>query len=82
MSSVGIFEQVVEVVGRYAKDADALKAVTMETNILKDLKVNSTRLVDVILEFEDRFKLQISDEDADHINTVGDAVKLLERLIN
>lgn len=75
-----LYDQVMEVVSRYARDPTALAKATAETNILNDLKVNSTRLVDIILELEEKFSLEISDEDADSINTVGDAMKLLKKL--
>jgi len=72
-----VFGKVVEIVSPFAKDKDALASVTEETNILQDLKVNSARLVDVILDFEDEFDIEVEDEDADAVNTVGDAVNLI-----
>ena len=59
------------------KNQEALDSVGDSTNILKDLKVNSARLVDIILEFEDAFNIEVEDEDADAVNTVGDAVRLI-----
>ena len=53
------------------------ESVSMETNILEDLKVNSARLVDVVIAFEDEFDIEIADEDVDSVNTVGDAVTLI-----
>ena len=44
---------------------------------LDDLKVNSARLVDVIIAFEDDFDIEIADEDVDSVNSVGDAVNLI-----
>ena len=72
-----IRDKIVEIIGTYAKDKDAMANVTDETNILEDLKVNSARLVDVILDFEDAFDIEVEDEDADSVNTVGDAVNLV-----
>ena len=69
--------KIVEIIGIYAKDKDALASATDETNILQDLKVNSARLVDVILDFEDAFDIEVEDEDADSVNTIGDAVSLI-----
>ncbi|MFQ5528930.1 MAG: phosphopantetheine-binding protein [Gemmatimonadota bacterium] len=73
--------KVVEIVRPFAKDKDALEAAGPGTNILDDLKVNSARLVDVILEFEDEFDIEVEDEDADSVNTIGDAVDLIEAKI-
>ena len=73
-----IREKIVEIIGSYAKDKEALASVTDDTNILDDLKVNSARLVDVILDFEDAFDIEVEDEDADAVNTVGDAINLIQ----
>jgi acyl carrier protein len=56
---------------------EALASVAMETSILKDLKINSARLVDVVLEIEDAFGIEVADEEADKVRTVGDAVNLI-----
>ena len=77
-----IRKKVVEIVGTYAKEKSALADVTDDTNILEDLKVNSARLVDVILDFEDAFDIEVEDEDADSVNTVGDAVNLIQSKID
>lgn len=77
MTREEIFDKVVAIVRPFAKDKDALETASMATNILDDLKVNSARLVDVILEFEDEFDIEVEDEDADSVNTIGDAVDLI-----
>lgn len=82
MSREEIFAKVVDIVRPFAKDKEALDQATMETNILEDLKVNSARLVDVILEFEDEFDIEVEDEDADAVNTIGDAVELIETKVS
>ena len=78
MSEEKILEKVVDILKPYAKDPDALASVSLETNILSGLKVNSARLVDVVLAFEDAFGIEVADEDADRVQTVGDAVRLIQ----
>ncbi len=76
-----VMERVVKILTPWVKNEDALASVSMETNILDDLKVNSARLVDVVIAFEDDFDIEIADEDVDSVNTVGDSVNLiLEKL--
>ena len=82
MTEQEIFDKVVAILKPYVKNKDALATVSNETNILEDLKVNSARLVDVVLAFEDEFEIEIADEDADGVDTVGDAVKLIGQKIN
>jgi acyl carrier protein len=47
------------------------------THLIDDLNVNSARLVDIILETEERFNIAIDDESADRLHTVGDAINLI-----
>lgn len=77
MSQQEVFDKVVKILGPFAKDKDALSKVDENTNILEELKVNSARLVDVVLQFEDEFGIEIADEDVDGIATVGDCVSLI-----
>ena len=77
MSQDEIFEQVVKILTPYVKNQEALDGVAMSTHILDELKVNSARLVDVVLEFEDAFDIEIADEDVDSVETVGNAVELI-----
>ena len=77
MSQQEIFEKVVKILTPYVKNQGALDKVSMETHILDELKVNSARLVDVVLEFEDAFDIEIADDDVDTVETVGNAVTLI-----
>ena len=77
MTQEEIFEQVVKILTPYVKNQEALDGVGMSTHILDELKVNSARLVDVVLEFEDAFDIEIADEDVDSVETVGNAVELI-----
>jgi acyl carrier protein len=77
MTEQQAFEKVVAIIKPFVKNQEALASVGMETSILKDLKVNSARLVDVVLEIEDAFSIEVKDDEADKVRTVGDAVKLI-----
>ncbi len=77
MNEQEIMGRVVKILTPWVKDKDALAAVSMNTNILDDLKVNSARLVDVVIALEDEFDIEIADEDVDLVNEVGDAVRLI-----
>ncbi|MEB2312251.1 MAG: phosphopantetheine-binding protein [Sorangiineae bacterium] len=77
MSEDEVFQKVVGIIKPFAKAPEALASAGMDTSILKDLKVNSARLVDVVLEIEDAFGIEVKDEDADKVKTIGDAVRLI-----
>ena len=77
MDQQEVFTKVVAILKPFVKAPEALATVKMETSILKDLKVNSARLVDVVLEIEDGFGIAVTDDQADSVKTVGDAVNLI-----
>jgi acyl carrier protein len=82
MQASEIQSRVIKILTPYVKDQAALAKAAPETNILEDLKVNSARLVDVVLAFEDEFDIEIADEDVDAVNTIGDCVKLIGAKLN
>ncbi len=78
MDKQEIFEKFIELIREYVKEADRLENAEMGTEIIQDLKVNSARLVDIIIKVEDTFDIEIEDDDADKIKTIGDAVEIID----
>jgi acyl carrier protein len=52
--------------------------ITMEARFREELEADSLDLVELIMAFEDKFGAEISDEDAQKITTVGEAVKYID----
>ena len=52
--------------------------ITKETSFINDLGADSLDTVELIMEFEDAFDMNIPDEDAEKIRTVGDVIKYIE----
>ncbi|MCB0118421.1 MAG: acyl carrier protein [Anaerolineales bacterium] len=52
--------------------------ITMEARFREDLEADSLDLVELIMAFEDKFGAEISDEDAQKITTVGEAVQYID----
>ena len=80
MEDRDIFDEMVAILSTYARDKESLGKATLETNIISDLKVNSARIVDVIIRCEDTFGVRIEDEDTGRIGRIGDAVLLIKNL--
>ncbi len=53
--------------------------VTREAKFREDLEADSLDLVELIMAFEDKFGAEISDEDAQKITSVGEAVDYIEK---
>ncbi len=53
--------------------------VTTEASFVEDLGADSLDTVELVMAFEEEFGLDIPDEDAEQMRTVGEAVKYLEK---
>ena len=67
----------IELIHPFVRGTSAAESIMDETRLIEDLKVNSARLVDIILETEDKFGIAIDDYSADGMRTVGDAVSVI-----
>ena len=54
--------------------------VTMEASSTNDLGADSLDTVELMMEFEKNFNLSIPDDQQENIQTVGDVVKLIEKM--
>lgn len=72
-----VFERVKKViVEQLSVDEDQVKAEASFTN---DLGADSLDTVELVMAFEEEFGTEIPDEEAEKIQTVGDAVKFIEK---
>ena len=55
--------------------------VTPESNFIDDLGADSLDVFQIVIAIEEQFDIEISDQDAEEIKTVGDAVKYIESKI-
>ncbi|MBR1929643.1 MAG: acyl carrier protein [Paludibacteraceae bacterium] len=55
--------------------------VTEDANFQSDLNADSLDTVELIMEFEDTFGIQIPDEDTEKISTVGEAIAYIENAV-
>jgi acyl carrier protein len=78
---LSIEEQVIEekVKGIITKQMGVNKEqITPETSFVNDLGADSLDTVELVMEFEDAFDMNIPDEDAEKIQTVGDAIRYIK----
>ena len=54
--------------------------ITMEAELSSDLGINSIELADLVMQCEDKFGVEIQDDDIRQFTTVGDVVEYLESI--
>lgn len=77
MSEKTVEERVIEIVCQQL-NADASK-VSTQTSFVQDLGADSLDTVELVMEFEEKFAIEIPDEEAEKITTVGEAIKFIEK---
>lgn len=82
MNEEKIYEEIMKILKVHTKDPSLWEKATASTDILKDLQINSARLVDIIIKCEDVFNVIIEDEEAEQIRNIGDAVNLIKRKLH
>jgi len=73
---VALFEQVREVIVEQLSVPES--QVVEDATFDGDLKADSLDVVELVMALEDEFDIEIPEEDAEKIRTVGDAVRYLE----
>jgi acyl carrier protein len=66
------------IVTPYAQDAAALDNISETTDFIKDLKINSANLVDVVLDIEEKFGIEIDNEAMAKMLDVSTAIQIIE----
>ena len=56
--------------------------ITPDANFVKDLGIDSLDYAEIVMEFEQTFDIRIPDDDAEKLQTYGQAVKYIEEKIN
>ena len=74
-----VFEKIREIIAsQLGKDEDE---ITLETNVKDDLDADSLDVFQIIMGLEEEFDIEIANEDAEKIVTVGDAVEQIKNAL-
>lgn len=72
-----MLETIREVICRFV-DIDP-ESITEETNIRTELGLNSLELINIAVAIEDEFDVEIPDREVGNLETIGDAIKIIEK---
>ena len=78
MTEAEIIQRLRKVISPYVEDKASLEQVKADTDFINDLNINSANLVDIILDTEDEFDIEIDDDSAEKMLTVKEAVKVIQ----
>ena len=66
-----------KIIKPYVQDQEAFKNLSEETDFINDLKINSANLVDIVLDVEDEFDIEIDNESMEKMLSVKAAMDII-----
>lgn len=78
MNKDELIEKLTPIVATYAQNKEALKTINEDTDFINDLKINSANLVDVILDIEEAFDIEIDNNSMEQMLNVKAAMEVIE----
>ena len=62
----------------YLPEDVSANALTPESHLVGELNINSSHLVDLVLDVEDHFDIRLEDEEMQRMHTVADALEIIQ----
>ena len=78
MNKLEVIEQLKTIVKPYINNQEAFENLSETTDFIKDLQINSANLVDVILDIEDHYKIEIDTVSMERMIDVKSALDIIE----
>ena len=72
-------EQLTEIIKPYVPNPERLKNLNPDTDFIKDLEINSANLVDIILDIEEKFEINIDNEGMEKMLNVKAALAIIDQ---
>ena len=82
MERAEILEKIKEVIEPYAQNKEAYAEMNEETDLMADLQINSANLIDIILDAEDKFDIEIDNETMEGLYGLKDIIDAIQERIN
>jgi acyl carrier protein len=75
-------EQLKNIILPYVQNAEMLESLSEETDFIRDLNINSSNLVDIVLDIEEKFDIVIDNTSMERMTNVKAALEIIEEKLN
>ncbi|MFD2529851.1 MULTISPECIES: acyl carrier protein [Polaribacter] len=82
MTKEEIISKLTVIVKPYVQNEDGFKNISENTDFINDLEINSANLVDIILDVEDEFNIEIDNDSMEKMLSVKATVAIIQEKIN
>ncbi len=72
------YQKLKDIIKIYLPEDVMITEVKEYSNFISELNINSANLVDIVLDVEDAFDIRLENEDMDQMQTVADALRIIE----
>lgn len=76
------YQKLKDIIAIYLPEDVKVTAIEENSNFITELNINSANLVDIVLDVEDAFDIRIANEDMDEMQTVNNALAIIDRKLS
>ncbi len=77
MDRQSILEELKRVLTPYTANKEDLNSINDDTDLIKDLKINSANLIDIIIDAEAKYGIEIDADSAEKMSNVGSCINVI-----
>jgi len=78
MTSEEIYQQLEPIIKTYLPEDVSSKEINLNSDLTRELNINSAHLVDIVLDVEDTFDVEFKNEDMENLRSVQDVISLIQ----
>lgn len=75
------YQKLRDIIKIYLPEDVSVEDIRMDSRFIDNLNINSANLVDIVLDVEDEFDIMMENEDMEQMQTVQDALNIIDRKI-
>jgi acyl carrier protein len=79
MTSEEIYQKLEPIIKSYLPDDVSASSINLNSDLTRELNINSAHLVDIILDIEDAFDIEFKNDDMEKLRNVNDAISLIQQ---
>ena len=72
-----IQQELINIMAVYVPEKEILDNLTLEHDLINDLKINSAHIVDIVLDVEEKYDIMIEDDVIMQMGTIGQAIDII-----
>tara|TARA_B100001245_G_C22830221_1_gene399332 strand:- start:837 stop:1088 length:252 start_codon:yes stop_codon:yes gene_type:complete len=74
--------ELLKIIDPYIDEKGLTTNISEQSDLINDLNINSAHLVDIVLDIEEKFDIMIEDDFIGKMDTVGNALDIIEEKLN